>query len=134
MQIDLNQLQHEFTRRQFFRSSATGIGAVALGSLLNPDLFASETPSVSSSHFPGKAKRVIYLFMHGGPSQMELFDYKPRLKQLNSEPLGAEVVPHRRPQSVSISTAWRERYLGQRCPAALRESHRRCLRDQIDAH
>ena len=87
MQIDLNQLQHEFTRRQFFRSSATGIGAAALGSLLNPDLFASETPSVSSSHFPGKAKRVIYLFMHGGPSQMELFDYKPRLKQLNSEPL-----------------------------------------------
>ena len=87
MQIDLNQLQHEFTRRQFFRSSATGIGAAALGSLLNPDLFASETPSVSSSHFPGKAKRVIYLFMHGGPSQMEHFDFKPRLKQLNSEPL-----------------------------------------------
>lgn len=87
MQIDLNQLQHEFTRRQFFRSSATGIGAAALGSLLNPDLFAGEAPSVTSSHFPGKAKRVIYLFMHGGPSQMELFDYKPRLKQLNSEPL-----------------------------------------------
>lgn len=87
MPIDLNQLQHDFTRRQFFRSSATGIGAAALGSLLNPDLFASETPSVSSSHFPGTAKRVIYLFMHGGPSQMELFDYKPRLKQLNSEPL-----------------------------------------------
>jgi|TARA_R110001592_G_scaffold338495_1_gene625566 hypothetical protein len=87
MQIDLNQLQHDFTRRQFFRSSATGIGTAALGSLLNPDLFAGESPSVTSSHFPGKAKRVIYLFMHGGPSQMELFDYKPRLKQLNSEPL-----------------------------------------------
>ncbi|HBL43715.1 DUF1501 domain-containing protein [uncultured Gimesia sp.] len=87
MPIDLTQLQHDFTRRQFFRSSATGIGAAALGSLLNPDLFASETPAVSSSHFPGTAKRVIYLFMHGGPSQMELFDYKPRLKQLNSEPL-----------------------------------------------
>ncbi|QDV50978.1 DUF1501 domain-containing protein [Gimesia fumaroli] len=91
MQLDLTALQQEFTRRQFFRQNATGIGAAALGSLLNPGLFANKTQSNNAStqpsHFPGKAKRVIYLFMHGGPSQMELFDYKPRLKVLNSTSL-----------------------------------------------
>lgn len=87
MQHELNLLQQEVTRRQFFRRNATGIGAAALGSLLNPDLDAGPADSVQSSHFPGKAKRVIYLFMHGGPSQMELFDYKPRLKELNASPL-----------------------------------------------
>tara|TARA_R110002111_G_scaffold262504_1_gene338851 strand:+ start:4948 stop:6408 length:1461 start_codon:yes stop_codon:yes gene_type:complete len=91
MQFEMTALQQEFTRRQFFHQNATGIGAAALGSLLNPQLFASEsTPnagSIQASHFPGKAKRVIYLFMHGGPSQMELFDYKPRLKALNTQPL-----------------------------------------------
>ena len=91
MSLDLTALQQEFTRRQFFRQNATGIGTAALGSLLNPGLFANETKSndasTQSSHFPGKAKRVIYLFMHGGPSQMELFDYKPRLKELNTTPL-----------------------------------------------
>ena len=87
MQHELNLLQQEVTRRQFFRRNATGIGAAALGSLLNPDLDAGPADSVQPSHFPGKAKRVIYLFMHGGPSQMELFDYKPRLKELNASPL-----------------------------------------------
>lgn len=87
MQHELNLLQQEVTRRQFFRRNATGIGAAALGSLLNPDLDAGPADSVIPSHFPGKAKRVIYLFMHGGPSQMELFDYKPRLKELNASQL-----------------------------------------------
>ena len=87
MQHELNLLQQEVTRRQFFRRNATGIGAAALGSLLTSDLDAGPADSVQPSHFPGKAKRVIYLFMHGGPSQMELFDYKPRLKELNASPL-----------------------------------------------
>ncbi|QDT26658.1 hypothetical protein Enr10x_19680 [Gimesia panareensis] len=91
MQIDFNQLQQDVTRRQFFRRNATGIGAAALGSLLNPGLFANTPDAIHPAHFPGKAKRVIYLFMHGGPSQMELFDYKPRLKDLNASPLPASV-------------------------------------------
>jgi len=95
MQFDMTALQQEFTRRQFFRRNATGIGAAALGSLLNPQLFAKDTKPDSATdqapHFPGKAKRVIYLFMHGGPSQMELFDYKPRLKELNTTPLPASI-------------------------------------------
>ncbi len=91
MHFDIAAQQQELTRRHFFRRNATGIGAAALGSLLNPELFASEstagTGGLQSPHFPAKAKRVIYLFMHGGPSQMETFDYKPRLKKLNSSPL-----------------------------------------------
>ncbi len=73
------------TRRHFFSRGAAGIGIAALASLLTQDLHAAEeTPSASGGmpglpHFPPKAKRVIYLFQSGAPSQMELFDYKPRL-------------------------------------------------------
>src|SRR5690606_21327216 len=66
-------------RRQFFGRTATGIGAAALASLLNPRLFASPG-TLAAPHFAPKAKRVIYLFMHGGPSQLDLFDHKPGLR------------------------------------------------------
>jgi hypothetical protein len=62
------------TRRHFFGRTATGLGAAALGTLL-----AEEGPTNPVPHFAPKAKRVIYLFQSGGPSQMETFDYKPRL-------------------------------------------------------
>src|SRR6266511_3471345 len=82
------------TRRHFFGRMATGVGAVALGSLLNPDLFAAladeaEKPKgpLGAPHFAPKAKRVIYLFMAGGPSQMELFDYKPTLEKFHETEL-----------------------------------------------
>ena len=73
------------TRRQFFGRSATGIGAAALASLLSEDLRAADDPLKSSGvlpklHFAPKAKRVIYLFMSGGPSHIDLFDWKPTLK------------------------------------------------------
>jgi len=63
------------TRRQFFSRSSTGIGTAALISLWNPELLAN------APHFAPRAKRIIYLFMHGGPSQMDLFDYKPMLNK-----------------------------------------------------
>ena len=82
------------TRRHFFGRAATGIGAAALGSLLNPRLFASESPvpaapeyPLKGTHFAPKAKRVIYLFMAGGPSQMDLLDYKPTLESLHKTEL-----------------------------------------------
>ena len=62
------------TRRHFFGRAATGIGTAALGSLLDTSLLAAP-------HFPATAKRIIYLFQSGGPSQIELFDPKPRLKE-----------------------------------------------------
>jgi uncharacterized protein (DUF1501 family) len=73
------------TRRHFFGRTATGIGAAALASLLAPEAFASSPPGAALPnlpHFAPKAKRVIYLFQSGGPSQMDLFDPKPDLARL----------------------------------------------------
>jgi hypothetical protein len=80
------------TRRQFFGRTTTGIGTAALASLLNPQLFAGQTGgSLSALHFPAKAKRVIYLVMSGGPSHIDLFDYKPKLKELHGTELPATI-------------------------------------------
>ncbi len=77
------------SRRQFFSRSATGIGTVALASLLRPGLFGADAAPTTPGlpHFAPKARRVIYLFMHGGPSQIDLFDHKPGLKQLHGQEL-----------------------------------------------
>src|SRR5437870_3714213 len=82
-----------FTRRHFFSVSSTGIGIAALASLLSQDLRAADEAQSSTGglpglpHFAAKAKRVIYLFQSGAPSQMELFDFKPRLSDFR----GAEL-------------------------------------------
>src|SRR5260221_1600283 len=78
------------TRREFFSRTATGIGAAALASLLGPRLLASGGV-LGQPHFAPKAKRVIYLFMHGGPSQLDLFDHKPGLRALHGQELPASV-------------------------------------------
>jgi len=71
------------TRRHFFGRGATGVGVAALASLLQQDGAAGASPLglglPGLPHFPAKAKRVIYLFQSGAPSQIDLFDYKPRL-------------------------------------------------------
>lgn len=72
----------EMTRRHFFGRTATGIGIAALASLFAKDAKAESSGGLPGlPHFPPKARRVIYLFQSGGPSQMELFDYKPKLKE-----------------------------------------------------
>ncbi|HKD35204.1 MAG TPA: DUF1501 domain-containing protein, partial [Pirellulales bacterium] len=103
MDLRLEQLK-AVTRRYFFQRSATGIGGVALAALANERLFAGDSTTVGGAaptilasphanplapkppHFPAKAKRVIYLHMAGAPSQPELFDYKPKLIELNGQP------------------------------------------------
>ncbi len=80
----LEQKLH-INRRQFFGKCATGIGAAALASLVNPDAYADQAhdPFVPRApHFAPKAKRVIYLFQSGAPSQLDLFDYKPAMKEM----------------------------------------------------
>src|SRR4051794_25909197 len=77
------------TRRQLFGRAATGIGTAALASLLDPQLVAA--PALSAPHHAPRAKRVIYLFMHGGPSQLDLFDHKPGLPARHGEELPASV-------------------------------------------
>ncbi len=75
------------TRRHFFRDCGVGLGAMALGSLLNRDAAAASANPLAPKppHFPAKAKSVIFLFMAGGPSQLELFDPKPELNKLNGQ-------------------------------------------------
>ncbi len=78
-------------RRHFLGKLSAGIGSVALGSLLIPDLFhsASEESSLSVGlpHFAPKAKRIIYLHQNGAPSQLESFDYKPLLNKMAGQDL-----------------------------------------------
>ena len=84
-------------RRQRGGRSAAGLGATALAGLLNQQLFAAPDKGKSrpgvlpQTHFPAKAKRVIYLVMSGGPSHIDLFDYKPQLKKHHGEELPASV-------------------------------------------
>src|SRR5579862_4331519 len=81
----LERLQ-SLTRRHFFGRLSTGIGAPALASLLMDDARADDSAGVLP-HFAPKAKRVIYLFQSGAPSQMDLFDYKPKLANMRSSEL-----------------------------------------------
>src|SRR2546427_7173965 len=82
------------TRRWFFRQCGVGLGSVALASLLEPERASGAVAakianplSPKEPHFKPKAKRVIYLFMGGAPSQLEIFDYKPALKKYNGKPV-----------------------------------------------
>jgi hypothetical protein len=87
------------TRRHFFRESAAGLGALALASLLNEKLFAADASLTAAHplaprtpHFTPKAKNIIYLFMAGAPSQLDLFDYKPKLVEHNAQPIPQEFI------------------------------------------
>ena len=85
----LSDHQNLFNRRQFLNRSAMGLGATAMGSLLSQAQGAG-TGGIGA-HFPAKAKRVIFLFMGGAPSQLDLFDYKPDLAKRFKEPLPPSV-------------------------------------------
>jgi hypothetical protein len=98
---DIQQVQQQMDRRSFFKKTSLGLGAIALGSLLNPvKTFASTNIGSQLSgnnglpglpHFVPKAKRIVYLFQSGGPSQLETFDYKPKLYDLHGQDLPASV-------------------------------------------
>lgn len=109
-----SKLQQQ-TRRHFFQDCGIGLGKIALASLMTSSVSQSEavgfparldsTESASGTdspyapkapHFPAKAKRVIYLFMAGAPSQLDLFDYKPKLKELEGKPIPPSVVKGQR--------------------------------------
>src|SRR5256885_895952 len=78
------------TRRWFFEQCGVGLGAIALGQLFGQNGWAAQAAGTNplapkSPHFPAKAKRVIFLFMAGAPSHLELFDYKPELAKWNGK-------------------------------------------------
>ena len=74
------------TRRRFFGRGANALGAAALASLIGKST-AQAAPGAVGTHFRPKAKRVIYLHMVGGPSQLDLFDYKPQMKEMYDKDL-----------------------------------------------
>lgn len=90
-------LEHglNLNRRRFLTQLGMGLGGVALGSLLIPDIFGSASEEemlvTGLPHFAPKAKRIIYLFQNGAPSQLDLFDYKPMLQQMFGQELPASI-------------------------------------------
>src|SRR2546421_4114189 len=92
----LTDNRRHITRRALLGRSGTGIGPAALAYLLgNESLFgaggAMPTTLPGLPNFPPKAKRVIYLFQNGAPSHVDLFDYKPKLKEWHGKEIPAEV-------------------------------------------
>src|ERR671939_682054 len=83
----------DLTRRHFFKQAAGfGIGSLALASLLDERLFAATDDAPRGPHFAPKAKSIIYLFMAGAPSQLDLFDYKPALQKYDGTDIPAEFI------------------------------------------
>ncbi len=108
--------KRHLTRRHFFGRTAAGIGTAALGSLLANDLGAAPAGEASDRPYPGlpdlphfapKAKRVIWLFQSGGPSQLDLFDYKPGLGKVRGENLPESV---RKGQRLTTMTSTQESF------------------------
>ena len=85
MEIAKRVACHQFSRREVLNRIGFGLGGIAVAHLLGG------RGALGATHFPPRAKRVIYLFMSGGPSQLETFDYKPLLNQRNGEELPESV-------------------------------------------
>ena len=124
---------HQQTRRHFFEQCGTGIGKIALASLLadtfrlpaKADSLASDPLSSKTRHFPSRIKSVIYLFMAGAPSQLDLFDSKPMLTKYEGQRVPADIVKDQRyafirPDSALLGPRYKFNRHGQ-CGAELSE-------------
>src|SRR5262245_25677770 len=107
-----NDYIRDITRRHFFFSGANLLGAAALESLLGSEARAAGTKTgvgaaLPETHFPAKAKNIIYLHMVGGPSQMDLFDYKPKMQEYYDKDLPDSV---RKGQRLTTMTSGQARF------------------------
>lgn len=101
-------IAERITRRYFFGRTATGIGTAALASLLDPSILRGNDLGVlKQPHHLPRAKRVIYLFMSGAPSQIDLFDYKPSLNDLFDQDLPDSI---RQGQRLTTMTSGQQRF------------------------
>jgi hypothetical protein len=96
MQEEFSKYRMNVSRRKFLASAGLGLGTIGLGSILMPDLFKgggaeADALPIGLPHFAPKAKRVIYLFQNGAPSQLESFDYKPLLTEMQGKDLPASI-------------------------------------------
>ncbi len=96
--MNSQQFLQQQTRRHFFNQCGVGVGSMALANLISDSSEAASSDAASPdasrnplapkpTHFPARAKRVIYMFMAGGPSQLDMFEHKPMLNQLNGQPI-----------------------------------------------
>jgi hypothetical protein len=110
----LDSLLHGQTRRHFFARCGVGLGSIALASLLGKDSRAADKAFGAQrlGHFPARARSVIYLFMAGGPSQLELFDYKPKLQAYSDQPIPDSFISGRRFAFMDIFTKEHPKLLG----------------------
>lgn len=112
--MEKEQLEHGLiqNRRKFLSKLSLGIGSAALGSLLIPDLFKNsgnreQELFAQLPHFAPRAKRIIYLFQNGAPSQLDLFDYKPLLQKMQGQDLPESI---RMGQRLTGMTSGQERF------------------------
>ena len=117
MSINWQNLRSAFTRREMLNRCGTGLGMLGLGALFAEEGQA-ETASKSSqlpkaSHFPGKAKRVIHLFMNGGPSQVDTFDHKPALKKWAGKKLPIPNLSTERPTGAAFPSPYKFKRYGE---------------------
>jgi len=105
--MNRQQFLQQQTRRHFFNQCGVGVGSMALSNLIlnsagadSPEAVPPETLrnplAPKPTHFPARAKRVIYMFMAGGPSQLDMFEHKPILNQLNGQPIPASYLEGKR--------------------------------------
>jgi hypothetical protein len=151
--MDLEQYRRIQTRRNFFRNCAGGIGTAALANLLNTDGYgASVAPDTNplaphAPMFAPKAKNVIFMFMEGGPSQLDLFDPKPELAKWNGKPLPSSITKDLqlafiKPTAAVLASPRQFSPCGQsgmeisdiRLSAALARGRRRYLPGPVDAY
>ncbi|MEI7776412.1 MAG: DUF1501 domain-containing protein, partial [Verrucomicrobiota bacterium] len=95
--MSCERIQQPTSRREFLQSAGCGFGAVALAALSQPSLLASSTAlnpvAAKIPHHRARAKNVIFLFMEGGPSHLDTFDYKPLLNELAGQRLPSSFKP-----------------------------------------
>jgi hypothetical protein len=110
----MDDLKFNCSRRHFLSATSLGIGSTALAALLDPvtlgaaaDVSPASRPLLASPHLVPRVKRVIYLFQSGGPSQLELFDYKPRLRAMNGSELPESI---RKGQRLTGMTAFQKSF------------------------
>ena len=100
-----------FSRREILKYSA-GAGALALSGLSGKTLEAAGSPR-QHPHVPARAKRVIFLFMHGGPSQVDTFDYKPELQARDGQALPFDAAPNIDAKPVLMKSPWKFAQYGE---------------------
>src|SRR5687767_169389 len=117
-----NEYRQGITRRWFFRDCGVGLASMALGQLLADNLNAAPSTTdpldPKAPHFPPKAKRVIFLFMAGAPSHVDLFDHKPELAKWNGKLPPAELLKGYRaafinPNSKLLGPKYKFKQVGQ---------------------